>query len=122
MLTVFGLKNCDICRKATKWLTAENKAHTFHDVRKNGIDRGMVAGWVQAVGWETLLNKRGTTWRGLSNAEKDGVDEIRATDLMTEHPALIKRPVFDQDGKISVGFKEADKVELLLGVTALIIR
>ena len=105
MLTVFGLKNCDTCRKATKWLTAENKAHTFHDVRKNGIDRGIVAGWVQAVGWETLLNKRGTTWRGLSDADKDGVDEIRAT-----------------DGKISVGFKEADKVELLLGDTALIIR
>ena len=122
MLTVFGLKNCDTCRKATKWLTAENKAHTFYDVRKNGINRVMVAGWVQAVGWETLLNKRGTTWRGLSDADKGGVDEIRATDLMTEHPALIKRPVFDQDGKISVGFKEADKTELLLGDIALIIR
>ena len=121
MLTVFGLKNCDTCRKATKWLTAENKPHTFHDVRKNGIDRAMVAGWVQAVGWETLLNKRGTTWRGLSDADKEGVDEIRATDLMTEHPALIKRPVFDQGGEISVGFKEANKAALLLGNAALII-
>ena len=109
MLTVYGLKNCDTCRKAMKWLKAESVEHTFHDVRKDGMDRGLVAKWVKAVGWEALLNRRGTTWRSLTDAEKKDVDEAKVMDLMTEYPALIKRPVFDHGGSISVGFKESDK-------------
>ncbi len=112
MLTLYGLKNCDTCRKATKWLTAEGIEHRFLDVRKDGIDQALVTGWVKAVGWETLLNRRGTTWRGLPDADKDGVDEAKAVELMVMHPALIKRPVFDRDGAVSVGFKEADKAAL----------
>lgn len=113
MLTLYGLKNCDTCRNAIKWLTNEGIEHRFLDVRKDGIDQALVAGWAKAVGWETLLNRRGTTWRGLPDADKDGVDEAKAVDLMVAFPALIKRPVFDRGGVISVGFKEADKAQLL---------
>ena len=114
MLTVYGLKNCDTCRKTIKWLTAKNITHTFHDLHKEGVDRLVVAEWVIAVGWETLLNRRSTTWRCLPNADKDGVNEIKATVLMTKHPALIKRPVCDHNGKILVGFKDANKAVLIL--------
>ena len=112
MLTVYGLKNCDTCRKTTKWLDAEGIAHEFKDVRKDGISKDDVSTWAKAVGWETLLNRRGTTWRGLDEAPKDGVDETSAIDLMTEHPALIKRPVFEKAGKIIVGFKAAEQASL----------
>jgi arsenate reductase len=114
MLIVYGLKNCDTCRKAIKWLTAENIPHIFHDLRKDGIDRTTVTGWVADAGWETLLNRRSTTWRDLPDADKDSVDKTKALDLMTQHPVLIKRPVCDQNGTISVGFKEADKAILIL--------
>ena len=113
MLTVYGLKNCETCRKATKWLTAENIPYTFHDVRKDGIDRAKIAGWLNDVGWEVLLNRRGSTWRNLTNIDKDGIDEIKVTDLMILNPTLIKRPVCDLNGKILVGFKESDKALLI---------
>ena len=109
MLKVYGLKNCDTCRKAIKWLTTENIPHTFYDVRKDCVDRAKIEEWVKVVGWEVLLNRRGSTWRGLTANVKNGVDEIKATNLMILHPALIKRPVCDLNGTISVGFKEADK-------------
>jgi Spx/MgsR family transcriptional regulator len=114
MLRVYGLYNCDTCRKATKWLTAKNIPHTFHDVRKDGVDRAMVEKWVKDVGWVYLLNRRGTTWRGLSDADKDCVDEAKAIDLMTQYPVLIKRPVCNQNGTILVGFKETDKATFIL--------
>lgn len=103
-LTVYGLANCDTCRKARKWLDAEAIAHRFHDVRKDGIAARDVARWAAAVGWETLLNRRGTTWRGLPDTEKESVDEAKAVALMAEHPALIKRPVFEDAGAVRVGF------------------
>lgn len=109
MLTVYGLKNCDTCRKAMKWLSENDIDCAFLDVRKDGVDKFLVEKWVSSVGWETLLNRRGTTWRGLSDADKENIDQSRAVDLMVAHPALIKRPVFDQGGDISVGFKDADK-------------
>jgi len=112
VLTVFGLKNCDTCRKVIKWLTAENIPYIFHDVRKDGIDRDKVAGWLEGIGWEVLLNRNSSTWRGLTDADKIGVDETKAIELMILHPALIKRPVCDRDGTILVGFKEADKALL----------
>jgi len=112
MLAVYGLKTCDTCRKATKWLTGEGIDHTFVDVRKDGVDAGLVSGWAQAVGWEKLLNRQSTTWRGLADTDKEGITEARAVSLMVEHPSLIKRPVFDQDGSISVGFKEADATRI----------
>ena len=107
MISLYGLKNCDTCRKARRWLDARGTAHAFHDVRADGISAALIAGWIAAVGWETLLNRRGTTWRGLAATDKDGVDEAKAAALMAAHPALIKRPVIDTAGTISVGFAAA---------------
>ena len=115
MITIHGLKNCDTCRAALKWLQAEGLKHQFSDVRKDGVSEADMRAWVVALGWEALLNRRGTTWRGLSDADKDGVDEAKATKLMLAHPALIKRPVFEMDGSYLVGFKDEQKAVLAAG-------
>ena len=106
MLMVYGLKNCDTCRIAIKRLKALDIKHIFHDLRKDGLDRATVVKWEKSVGWENLLNQRSTTWRNLSKPEKDNVDKTKAIDLMTQYPALIKRPVYDLNNNISVGLKE----------------
>ncbi len=112
MITVYGLRNCDTCRKAIKWLEAEGIAARLHDVRADGLEPASLDAWIDAVGWETLLNRRGTTWRKLPASETDGVEAARARALMLEHPALIKRPVFDLGGKFVVGFKDAERAAL----------
>ncbi|MEK9724146.1 MAG: arsenate reductase [Rhodospirillaceae bacterium] len=105
MITVYGLKNCDTCRKALKWLAAEDIAHAFRDVRADGVTAADVGRWADAVGWETLLNRRGTTWRGLPDGDIADVDAAKALTLMAAHPALIKRPVFQKGDAVVVGFK-----------------
>lgn len=115
MITVWGLRNCDTCRKALAWLKGEGIAHRFHDVRADGLDRKTVARWVEAVGWEAMLNRRGTTWRGLAEADKTGLDEAKAVALMAKHPALVKRPVIETDGAVTVGFDEAVRTRLVRG-------
>ncbi|MDA1088894.1 MAG: Spx/MgsR family RNA polymerase-binding regulatory protein [Proteobacteria bacterium] len=112
MITVYGLKNCDTCGKALTWLDAEGLEHRFHDVRKDGVGVDTIQGWITACGWETVLNKRGATWRGLDNAEKDVVDGTNAAALMAAHPALIKRPVFEIGGRVIVGFKDQQKTQI----------
>lgn len=112
MLKMYGLKNCDTCRKAMKLLESEEIAFEFIDVRKDGITQADVAGWAKNAGVELLLNRRGTTWRGLSDADKAKGEGNDAVALMAEHPALIKRPVFDRDGEIRIGFKDAEKAWL----------
>ena len=112
MIVVYGLKNCDTCRKATKWLGAENINHRFVDIRRDGISSSLVSNWLKAVGWENLLNRKSTTWRGLSDPVKAEVNEASVLDLLVENPTLIKRPVIDHDGAISVGFKDTDKARL----------
>lgn len=113
MLTVYGLKNCDTCRKALKWLEAEGIAHRFHDVRVDGIKSADIKRFAQAVGWENLLNKASTTWRGLPKSETENAGEAQALKLMAAHPALIKRPVFDMDnGTVAVGFRDPQKAAL----------
>ena len=109
MITIHGLKNCDTCRKALKWLDEQGAAYQFLDVRKDGVNEADISRWVTAVGWETLLNKRGTTWRGLEDEEKDSVDETNAATLMSTHPALIKRPVFEVGDCVIVGFKDEQR-------------
>lgn len=109
MLTVYGIKNCDTCRKALKWLSAEGIEHTFHDFRVDGLEPANVTRWAAAVGWEKLLNRRGTTWRNLAESDKDGVDAARAQALMAGNPTLIKRPVFDDGSSILVGFSAAEQ-------------
>ena len=112
MVTVYGIKNCDTCRKALKWLDAAGIEHRFHDYRKDKLDEGLLSAWVEEAGWEKLLNRRGTTWRNLSDAEKDGVDKAKAVFLMRQYPILIKRPVFEFAGGVLVGFGAAERDNL----------
>lgn len=104
MIEVYGLNNCDTCRKARKWLAVEGVEYEFHDIRKANLKDTVIAGWAGKAGWETLLNRRGTTWRGLPAPDKASVDEASAIRLMTAHPALIKRPVFVAGNDVLVGF------------------
>ncbi|WP_339076734.1 ArsC family reductase [Acetobacter sp. AC2005] len=104
-ITIYGIKSCDTMRKAMKWLEAHGVAYDFHDYKKQGIDVATLKQWAQNVGWEKLLNKAGTTFRKLSDSEKENIDEPRALALMVAYPSLVKRPVLEAQGKITVGFK-----------------
>lgn len=115
MIVLFGLRNCDSCKKARQWLEGHGIAATFIDIRADALAGDVLDRWIDALGWETLLNRRGTTWRGLSEADRDALDAERARALMLAHPALVKRPVIDDDGAISVGFDETVRTRLLAG-------
>ncbi|WP_419799012.1 MAG: ArsC family reductase [Terasakiella sp.] len=106
MIKLVGLKNCDTCRKAKKWLESEGISFQFHDVRQDGLAPDEVAAWAAQLGWEVLLNKRGTTWRNLSDDQKNDVDESKAIALILENPALMKRPIFVCENEILLGFKQ----------------
>ncbi|SCA58156.1 conserved hypothetical protein [Candidatus Terasakiella magnetica] len=112
MIKLVGLKNCDTCRKAKKWLEAEGFTYAFHDVRGDGLSAEDVSGWAAKLGWEALLNHRGTTWRGLSEEQKADVDEAKAIALIVESPALMKRPVFVSGNEVILGFKQ-DQMDAL---------
>lgn len=116
VITVYGLKNCDTCRKALTWLKAEKIAHQFVDFKNDAPAKADVTRFAKAVGWEKLLNKASTTWRGLGEEVKADLNEAMAIALMTEHPALIKRPVFQNGAKIVSGFKEAEMKALKAGL------
>ncbi len=105
MVILYGIKNCDTMKKARAWLDARGIAHAFHDYKTAGIDRGRLAGWAREVGWEALLNRTGTTFRKLPEAEKASLTEAKAMALMLAQPSMIKRPVLDADGRLIVGFK-----------------
>ncbi|WP_206081321.1 ArsC family reductase [Mariprofundus ferrooxydans] len=104
LVELFGIANCDTMKKARRWLDAEGVAYRFHDYRKEGLDSKMLAIWVERLGWEVLLNKRGTTWRKLSDAERADLDTEKAITLMLAHPAMIKRPVLVMGDEIEVGY------------------
>ena len=112
-IDVWGIQNCDTVKKARRWLDAQGVEYAFHDYKKEGAGAGRLASWSDAVGWEVLLNKRGTTYRKLSDEEKADIDRTRAIDLMVQHPSLIKRPVVEYDGGILVGFGEAEWAQAL---------
>ncbi|NNE22340.1 MAG: Spx/MgsR family RNA polymerase-binding regulatory protein [Rhizobiales bacterium] len=103
-MKMYGLKNCDTCRKALKWAAGHSLALDFVDVREGDMSRADVERFVASAGWQTALNRKSTTWRGLGDAERADVDDARAIDLIVQHPTLLKRPVFDIDGIIVVGF------------------
>lgn len=107
-LTLFGIKNCDTVRKARKWLEQNNLSVNFHDFREDGLTEELVTEWSANVGWETLFNKRSTSFRNLTDAEKNDINEKKAIALMVLYPTLIKRPVLAGNGKVKVGFKEAE--------------
>ncbi len=112
MIKMYGLKNCDTCRKAMKWLDGEGIAYEFVDVRKDGITQTDIKGWAASAGVESLLNRRGTTWRSLSDADKTKGEGDEAILLMAAHPALIKRPVFVKKTEVRVGFKDGEQTWL----------
>jgi arsenate reductase len=104
-VTIHGIKACDTMKKARDWLETHRVAYDFHDYKTQGVDRAVLTTWAAQVGWETLLNRAGTTFRKLPDADKSGLTEDRAIALMTAQPSMIKRPVLDIDGKLIVGFK-----------------
>ena len=104
MITVYGIKNCDSVKKARKWLHTHSLDYQFIDLREDGIDTDTLALWIKQVGWEIILNKRGTTWRNLDAEQQQSVNQTNVVDLLQANPTLIKRPVLDVDGIIYVGF------------------
>ena len=104
-VTIYGIKNCDTMKKARGWLDAHRVPYAFHDYKAAGIDRASLERWAGAAGWETLLNRAGTTFRKLPDGDKEGLNERKALALMTAQPSMIKRPVLDLGGKFLVGFK-----------------
>jgi arsenate reductase len=113
-LTIYGIRNCDTMKKARAWLDGQGVAYAFHDYKSAGIDRTILAGWVAEHGWETVLNRAGTTFRALPDTDKSGLDADRTIALMLAQPAMIKRPVLDLGSRTIVGFKpEAYAVALL---------
>lgn len=104
-VTLYGIKNCDTMKKARAWLDAHGVAYAFHDYKTAGVSAETLKGWAADVGWETLLNRAGTTFRKLPEADRQDLDETRALALMTAQPSMIKRPVLVHDRGLIVGFK-----------------
>jgi arsenate reductase len=104
-ITIYGIKACDTMKKARSWLDARGVEHAFHDYKTKGIERDALEAWAQSVGWDTLLNRSGTTFRKLSDDDKASLDQSKAIALMVAQPSMIKRPVLDLGGKLIVGFK-----------------
>ena len=106
MITLYGIPNCDTCKKARKWLTERGIEHAFHDFRKDGLTRETVAAWTDELGLDVVVNRRGTTWRKLSDDKKARL-ESEAPALLEENPTLLKRPVIDLGERRLVGFDAA---------------
>ena len=104
-VTLYGIPNCDTVKKARLWLEGRGIVYAFHDYKKQGVDPARLAGWVDKAGWEKVLNRAGTTFRKLPDADKEGLNERKAVALMLAQPSMIKRPVLDVGGKLVVGFK-----------------
>ena len=107
-VTIYGIKNCDTMKKARTWLDKAGVAYEFHDYKAAGIDKASLEAWAGKVGWDVLLNKSGTTFRKLSEADRATINEKKAIALMIDQPSMIKRPVLDIGGKLLVGFKPAE--------------
>jgi arsenate reductase len=104
-VTIYGIKNCDTMKKARAWLDSHGVAYVFHDYKTEGIAKDKLKQWSDELGWETLLNRAGTTFRKLPDGDKEGLNERKALALMLAQPSMIKRPVLDLGGKLLVGFK-----------------
>lgn len=104
-LVIYGIRNCDTMKKARAWLDQKGAAYRFHDYKVGGVERARLEGWVGKVGWETLLNRAGTTFRKLPDKDKEGLTEAKAVALMLANPSMIKRPVLEVGGKLLIGFK-----------------
>ncbi|MCR5880272.1 ArsC family reductase [Phenylobacterium sp. J367] len=105
--TLYGIRNCDTMKKAWTWLDEAGLVYDFHDYKKQGIDRATLEAWADKLGWEPLLNRAGTTFKKLPDADRQDIDRDKAIRLMLDQPSMIKRPVLDADGRLLVGFKPA---------------
>ena len=115
-VAIYGIKNCDTMQKAFKWLDARGVGYDFHDYKKAGVTTDQLAQWCRAAGWETVLNRAGTTFRKLSDADKRDLTQDKAIALMATQPSMIKRPVLEADGKLEIGFKP-ERYAALFGTT-----
>lgn len=104
-VTIYGIKNCDTMKKACTWLEDHGIDYAFHDYKKEGLDGGTLDRFLQDIEWEKLLNRAGTTFRKLPEEDRQNVDAAKARELMLAQPSMVKRPVLDKDGKLTVGFK-----------------
>jgi Spx/MgsR family transcriptional regulator len=104
-ITIYGIKNCDTMKKARTWLEGKGLPYDFHDYKASGIDRSHLETWVASAGWEVVLNRAGTTFRKLDEADRTDLDAEKAIRLMLAQPSMIKRPVLEADGKLLIGFK-----------------
>lgn len=112
MITLYGIPNCDTMKKARKWLTDNGIEYEFHDYKKAGIDEATLRTWIDQVGWEVLLNRRGMMWRKVPQDVKDNINESSAISLMLETPSIIKRPVLRTGSELHVGFKPDQYAEI----------
>ena len=109
MIHLYGIPNCDTVKKARVWLDAQGRAYTFHDYKKEGADPERIAGWIDAAGLDAVVNRKGTTFRALSDDDKArAADAATAPALLAANPSVIKRPIAEHDGGILVGFKPDD--------------
>lgn len=106
-LTLYGIPNCDTVKKARQWLDEHSIPYAFHDYKKAGITAAKLKVWCEVLGWQTVLNRAGTTFRKLPDSVKSDLDEAKAIALMTEQPSMIKRPIVEHPGGLLIGFKEA---------------
>lgn len=107
-ITLYGIPNCDTVKKARKWLEGQGIDYRFHDFRKDGLDAKRLKHWLDALGWETVLNRKGTTWRQLPEDVRNNTNAGNVAKLLLEHPTLIKRPVLDQGTQVQCGFSAAE--------------
>ena len=114
-VTIYGIRNCDTMKKAFAWLDDHGVAYAFHDYRVAGLDAATLGRWAKALGWEKLLNKSSATFRALPETDKAGLDEPRATALMFANPTMIKRPVLDAAGTLTLGFRAETYESLFAG-------
>jgi len=105
MIRLYGIPNCDTMKRARTWLEAHKVEYAFHDYKKAGIGQAVLEGWVKQAGWETLLNRAGTTFKKLPEADKENLTATKAIALMLAQPSMVKRPVLERKGRITVGFK-----------------
>ena len=107
-IKLYGIPNCDTVKKARAWLDGQGVAYDFHDYKKAGVTPAKVKAWCKVLGWETVLNRAGTTFRKLPDDAKAGLDQAKAVALMVEQPSMIKRPIVEHTGGLLIGFKEAE--------------
>jgi Spx/MgsR family transcriptional regulator len=118
MITMYGIKNCDTIKKARNFLDNERVSYSFHDYKVSGVEKGKLEEWVMEHGWETILNRSGTTFKALDAGDRAHIDADKAIALMMTNPSMIKRPILDTGRETIVGFKATTYENALAGVKA----